>query len=484
MLIVPVFNKTDTKIPYTCIVLILINIFVYFLIQSGDSQIQQKAYSYYETSRLIDIELSAYRNYLNEKGSDIPKEALSDDRAYRQLITRMFSDKEFHTLLTDNRVIQSSQPEFKEWREKRDNFENIEHQTVIYRYGYSPQRKNYIGLFTNTFLHGGIMHLLGNMVFLWFVGAILEKAIGAGLFIPLYCVTGICASGLFGIAYPQSPGPLVGASGAIAGMMGAYGVIFNLRKIRVFWSLGFYFNYAHIPAISLFPVWMVNEIFQLYTAKNSNVAYMAHIGGLLSGLFIGVGYRFARKSRIDSLFHQEEKANELEMLLGSGLEKVLKLDLQKAREDFRRVLEIEPQNHSAIRQLFAIDKTTPESEQFHKSAHRLLHSIPNDHPDDYLKVFEEYRTITKKPQVPINILERLTYCYLTARDFKKASPCLATMIKRVPENVKIPGFLMALARGYRQANKQEQAGECYRLLAAKYSTTLEGMEAVEYLKSS
>jgi tetratricopeptide (TPR) repeat protein len=211
---------------------------------------------------------------------------------------------------------------------------------------------------------------------------------------------------------------------------------------------------------------------------------MAHIGGLLSGLFIGIGYRFARKSRIDSLFHQEEKANELEMLLGSGLEKVLKLDLQKAREDFRRVLEIEPQNHSAIRQLFAIDKTTPESEQFHKSAHRLLHSIPNDHPDDYLKVFEEYRTITKKPQVPINILERLTYCYLTARDFKKASPCLATMIKRVPENVKIPGFLMALARGYRQANKQEQAGECYRLLAAKYSTTLEGMEAVEYLKSS
>lgn len=482
MLVIPIFNKPGSKIPYICIALIAINVFIYFFVQSGDNVKRQEAYEYYETSHLMAIEADAFRDYLVTKGEILPEEDVDNEQTANQLIARMFADREFYKLLTENRIIQPGNPQFKEWRDKRDHFEGLDQTTIIYSYGYSPERGNLLGLFTCTFLHGGIMHLVGNMVFLWFVGAILEKAIGSILFILLYLITGICASGLFGLVYPLSPGPLVGASGAIAGLMGAYGVIFTFRKIRVFWSIGFYFDYANIPAILLFPIWLINELVQLGMSQNSHVAYMAHIGGLLSGIAIGTGYRFSRKEGIESLFLEEEQNNELELLQSSGMEKLLALKLDEARRDFCKVLELEPGNRVAIQQLYTIDKTRPESNNFHNSAHRLLKSLQNENQSDYLKLFEEYRTTTRKPRVPIDILERLAHYYLSAGDLKKGSACLATLIKRTPENIKIPGFLMTLASAYKNNNNKEQAEKCYKLLASNYAISVEGIAAAEFLK--
>lgn len=482
MLVIPIFNKPGSKIPYICIALIVINVFIYFFVQSGDNIKRQKAYEYYESSDLMEIELDAFRDYLITNGENITEEDLDNEQTASQLIARMFADREFQKLLTQNQIIQLNYPQFKEWREKRDHFEGLDQATVIYRYGYSPERGDLLGLFTCTFLHGGIMHLVGNMVFLWFVGAILEKAIGSILFSLLYVITGICASGLFGLAYPLSPGPLVGASGAIAGLMGAYGVIFTFRKIRVFWSVGFYFDYANIPAILLFPIWLINEVVQLGMSQSSHVAYMAHIGGLLSGIVIGTGYRFSRKKSIEALFLQEDQKNELELLQSSGLEKLLALKLDEARIDFYKVLELDPDNRAAIQQLYTIDKTRPESDDFHNSAHRLLKSLQNENQKDYLKLFEEYRTTTKKPRVPMDILERLAHYYLGSGDLKKGSACVSTLIKRTPENIKISGFLMTLASGYKNNNNKEQAEKCYKVLASNYANSVEGIAAAEFLK--
>ncbi len=482
MLVIPIVNKPGSKIPYICIALIAINVFIYFFVQSDDNVQREKAYEYYETSHLMAIELDAFRDYLIANGENISEKDLNNEQTASQLRARMFADRKFHKLLTENQIIQPSYPQFKEWREKRDHFEGLEQVTVIYRYGYSPERGNLLGLFTCSFLHGGIMHLVGNMVFLWFVGAILEKAIGSILFALLYVITGICASGFFGLVYPLSPGPLIGASGAIAGLMGAYGVIFTFRKIRVFWSIGFYFDYANIPAILLFPIWLINELLQLGMSQNNHVAYMAHIGGLLSGMAIGTGYRFYRKEGIEDIFLQEEQKNELELLQSSGLEKLVALKLDEARIDFCKVLELEPENRAAIQQLYTIDKTRPESDDFHKSAHRLLRSFQKENQSDYLKFFEEYRTTTKKPRVPMDILERLAHYYLRSGDFKKGSACVSTLIKRTPENIKIPGFLMTLASGYKNNNNKEQAEKCYKLLASNYAISVEGIAAAEFLK--
>jgi membrane associated rhomboid family serine protease len=251
----------------------------------------------------------------------------------------MFSDDTFNGLLDDNKIITPDDSAFQGWHQKKTKFNLIINKSITYKHGYSPKKNNLSGLFTCMFLHGGFMHLVGNMVFLYLVGAILEIAIGPLLFLLLYLVTGICASALFGIVYPTSPGPLVGASGAIAGLMGAYGIIFGFRKIRVFYTLGFYFNYAMVPALNLFPIWLAQEFLQLHLQENSNVAYIAHIGGLISGLVIGAVYKILLRQRIDSLFIKSETKQSVEKYLESGQEKLLGFDLPGARISFEKALE-------------------------------------------------------------------------------------------------------------------------------------------------
>ncbi len=483
MLIVPVFSKAVKRTPYICITLVLINIFIYFFLQAGDSHIQQEAYRYYESSGLLNIELKTYLNYLQkEQESILLENALTDERNRATLTSRMFSDNKFNKLLLNNQIITNGHPGFLEWRNKRDEFEKIEQQTVIARFGYSPLKKNTIGLFTCIFLHGSIMHLVGNMVFLWLVGAILEKAVGSIRFIILYGISGICASALFAFAYPLSPGPLIGASGAIAGLMGAYGIIFGMRKIRIFYSLGFYFNYANIPALALFPLWLSNEVFQLYTNSGSHVAYMAHIGGLLSGMLFGTGYRLTDRHKIESLFVQEEEKNQIDQLLDNGMQKLLALDFQAARKDFDRVLTIAPNNPTALRQLFTIDKSAPFTDEFHHSAHRLLNSMSHEKHQEYLSIFEEYNSTAGKPRVSTTMLERLSHCYMACDNFTKASSCIAAILKRSPENAKIPGFLLKLAKGLWRTGKKEEAKKCCRILVGKFGMSRESLEAKDYLK--
>ena len=481
MLILPVSTKNDNhRAPYACIGLILTNIVIFFFLQSGDSAIRKQAYEYFENSGLLAIEVAAYRDYLLQKGELVADKLTEDDKVRHQLAMRMANDEAFNSLLEKNRIIGPGHANFKDWREKRDRFLEIKNRSITDKYGYSPRRNNLVGLFTHMFLHGGIMHLAGNMVFLWLVGAFLETAIGANVFLALYLVTGICAGSLFGIIYPLSSGPLVGASGAISGLMGAYGVVFGMRKIRVFYSLGFYFDYANVPALSLFPVWLGNEFLQLYTNENSHVAYMAHIGGLVSGIACGAGCRFLKKDRIESLFHQKEQKSLAESLYASGMAKLVALDMKNARIDFDQLQKLEPDNLRAIRQLFMIDKCAPNSEEFHHSADRLLHALRSHAPDEYLAVFEDYRKATGKPRVTVEILEQLSHLYLGAKDLKQAASCIVTLLKRVPENSKIPGFLFSLARGYQHINKEE-AQKCLRVLATRYPDSFEGQEAQRFL---
>ncbi|MGL1931850.1 MAG: rhomboid family intramembrane serine protease [Desulfotalea sp.] len=482
MLILPVFTKTDKKsLPLVCLTLIILNALIFFILQADDGNKHKKAFQFYHSSGLNNIELNAYQTYLVDRGIYVPDESLKKPQRKNALTIKMLADDKFTNLLENNKIITSNNKIFKKWRSKRDQFKSLKDQIMSQRFGYSPSRGNYVALFTCMFLHGGIMHLIGNMAFLWLVGAILEKTLGGINFIVLYILTGIFASLAFGLANPSSPGPLIGASGAISGLMGAYGIIFGMRKIRVFYSLGFYFNYANIPAITLFPVWLIIEIFRLITNKGSNVAYMAHIGGLLSGICIGLVYRYYFHEKIDSIFKHEDDKGQIEELLGHGMEKVFNLELQKARKDFKKVLSHEPHNQIAIRQLFDIDKTTPHSPSFHQSCHRLLAIIPINNMSEYLNIFEEYKQKTGAPQLTKDILERLCYGYLTTKNLKNASKCVSVMAKRYPENSLLPGYLKQLGNNYLESNNQVDAKKCFSFLCKKYPASTEGTEGKEIL---
>jgi membrane associated rhomboid family serine protease len=151
-------------------------------------------------------------------------------------------------------------------------------------------------LLTSMFLHGGWMHLGGNMLYLWIFGDNLEKVMGAVRFLVFYLVCGLAAS-FAHIAFGSgSTIPAVGASGAISGVLGGYLVLFPRNRIRVLTRGGI----AHVPAIFVLGFWIIIQFINglgsmAATTETGGVAYMAHLGGFIAGLvlvrFLAAGSR-------------------------------------------------------------------------------------------------------------------------------------------------------------------------------------------------
>ena len=176
----------------------------------------------------------------------------------------MERDFAFQKKLNNDEIILPSDPQYADWKVLKTEYEHQRSQLISLRYGFRPAYKSFLTAFTYMFLHGSAGHLFGNMVFLWIVGCMLEMGLGRLLYGGLYICGGLIAAGIFWLIYMNSTMPVVGASGAIAGLMGAFAVLFGRKRVKIFYSLGFYFNYLKIPAIILLPVWIGNEFFQLF----------------------------------------------------------------------------------------------------------------------------------------------------------------------------------------------------------------------------
>jgi rhomboid family protein len=142
-------------------------------------------------------------------------------------------------------------------------------------------------LLTSMFLHGGWMHLGGNMLYLWIFGDNLEKVMGAVRFAIFYLVCGLAASFAHIVFGPGSNIPAVGASGAISGVLGGYLVLFPRNRVRVLTRGGI----AHVPALVVLGLWIVIQLISgigsmAQTSETAGVAYMAHIGGFVAGLVL------------------------------------------------------------------------------------------------------------------------------------------------------------------------------------------------------
>lgn len=167
----------------------------------------------------------------------------------------------------------------------------------IFEFGAVPAEiergQNLYTLFTSMFLHGGIMHLVGNMLFLWIFADNIEATIGNFRFLFFYIVGGLAAHAAHLFFNPGSEIPTVGASGAISAVMGAYLVMFPRSQIRVL----FLFFFIRLSAFVFLGLWIVQQLMagtaelSVETAQTSGVAYWAHIGGFFYGVAMGFYYR-------------------------------------------------------------------------------------------------------------------------------------------------------------------------------------------------
>ncbi len=145
-------------------------------------------------------------------------------------------------------------------------------------------------LFTSMFLHGGWMHLVGNMLFLWIFGDNLEDEMGPLGFLVFYLASGLAASGLQVAADPYSQVPMVGASGAIAGVMGAYLLLFPRAKVDVFLFFIVFFRILPVRAWLMLGLWFAMQLGSglMMPTDQGGVAYWAHAGGFIAGLLFAL----------------------------------------------------------------------------------------------------------------------------------------------------------------------------------------------------
>jgi len=154
-----------------------------------------------------------------------------------------------------------------------------------------------LGIITSMFLHGGWLHLLGNMLFLWIFGNNVEDRLGRIPFLLFYLVGGIAAALSQVVIDPHSTVPLVGASGAIAAALGAYIVLFPGARILSLVFLGFFYQLLEVPALVVLGYWFALQLLSGVTAlgaetANGSVAFFAHIGGFALGMVVGLLLRF------------------------------------------------------------------------------------------------------------------------------------------------------------------------------------------------
>lgn len=150
---------------------------------------------------------------------------------------------------------------------------------------------NYLDLVTSLFLHGNLLHLAGNMLYLWIFGDNVEEAMGHSNYILFYLLGGLLASMAHILANPFSNVPTVGASGAIAAVLGAYWVLYPHSRVYTLIPLGFIVRLAVLPAVFVLGLWFVFELVQGFLSLGGpmdvgGVAFWAHIGGFVVGALV------------------------------------------------------------------------------------------------------------------------------------------------------------------------------------------------------
>ena len=150
------------------------------------------------------------------------------------------------------------------------------------------------------FMHGGWFHIIGNLWFLWVFGDNVEDAMGRIRFVFFYLLCGLAAAALQILANPTSPFPMVGASGAISGVMGAYAILYPQARVHVVIFLGFFFQRIVVPAYLMLGYWVLLQLVGAAPAISgaSGIAFWAHIGGFIAGVLLV--FLFRNKARVEA----------------------------------------------------------------------------------------------------------------------------------------------------------------------------------------
>ena len=257
---------------------------------------------------------------------------------------------------------------FDDWKRLKSKEEKILQANVVYALGLTPKKMSHIHtFFTHLFLHGGIMHLLGNMLFLWIVGCLLEDSWGRMAFLGFYLLGGAFAGLAHCLQDTTSATPLVGASGAIAAAMGAFTIRHFWTKIKFFYFFIFFFRPLwgtfYLPACIFLPFWFFQQVTLKYLSDfmgGSDVAYLAHIAGYVAGVVTALAVRMTGAEERYLAPIVQRKQVEAGVLMDPRFDKACKLmdqgEIEKAKYLFNQLIKASPDHLNMMQDIAIIYK--------------------------------------------------------------------------------------------------------------------------------
>jgi membrane associated rhomboid family serine protease len=467
MLIIPVHRAlTRANFPWITVALVLANVFVFFGLQLRDGADIGNAYAFYAERGIGNREIPAYRAWVERKRGT--RESARDANATRNdesapgALFAIEADAPFLAELEADRVITPDTDGFAEWKADRAEFDMLWYRNVTQRWVLRYSEIASKRMFGSMFLHGGIGHLAGNMLFLAMLGLLVEGALGSVLFLALYLVGGVGAA-LAALAWHWGqPGLLLGASGAIASLMGAYCVLWGTRKVRFFWWFFVVFDYVKAPALILLPFWLGWELLNLVWSGGSNVAFEAHAGGIVTGALLALGVRTLGWERSEFL-DEDRVADETaasKLSLAKAEQHIGRLEIPAARALLEPLAERAPDDIAVAAALYRCARYERGAPRIDAAA-RVVLAMPvigavavraqKDVCDDYLKARGD-RAI-----VPASLAIVLASRWPAIGGGADAAKLLARVVEREPYAHGLEPACLALARALRERGESGAA---------------------------
>jgi membrane associated rhomboid family serine protease len=262
------------------------------------------------------------------------------------------------------------------------------------RYAFLPGEPKPSAYLTANFLHAGWLHLIGNMWFLWLAGFILEDTWGRLIYPILYLIAGAVALQVHAWSNPGSMVATIGASGAVAALMGAFLTRFPTMKIEMVWLLGLLRVYRfRAAAYWLLPLWLLTEIFYgALFGQASGVAHWAHVGGFVFGAAVGYGIRKSGLEQVAEKGIQEKIAWVSHPLLAEANEQLEKGQLDAAVDSLNRLVVEDPDSIDAHRMLQQIYWRKNDLDAHRVALEKLCAlQLKRKETQDALQSYEEYR---------------------------------------------------------------------------------------------
>jgi membrane associated rhomboid family serine protease len=350
-------------------------------------------------------------------------------------------------------------------------YEELEAVSLISKYAYVPAHPTLMTMLTATFLHGGWLHLIGNMWFLWLAGAVLEDTWGRLIYPAFYLIAGLLALQVHAMFNPQSLTPTIGASGAIAGLMGAFLVRFPTTKIEMAWLLFYRFYRFKMAAYWLLPVWLLQEVvYGTYAGQATGVAHWAHVGGFVFGALIALGVRKSGLEQVAEQGIQEKISWVSHPLLADASEQMENGQLDPAAASLQKLLLEKPDSIDAYRMLQRIYWQKNDLPAYRNAMAKLLtlELKTNDH-EGAIQTFQDFRNAGGE-NLPASLWLEFCRHMETQPDVSRAADEYLDLAKAYPAERQ--GLLAQMAAARIYLKRLNRPADALRLFQAAQASSI------------